>query len=185
MCILPWVGKIFWSRKWQPTPVFLPEKFHWQRNLAGYCPRGHKVRHNWATENTQRYFTPKRSYQLDAISRKHTFLKPWLSPDTLENEFLPSEYKFWRVVKTGEVRWMDTRANSTKGWNWHYPSQSILLGPTGGQGSWEGNRVFVPKCKLVWYFLKNSFLLFPPNLNAFPRIRPCIRIKFPTSFGWY
>ena len=23
----PWVGKIPWSRKWQPTPVFLPGKF--------------------------------------------------------------------------------------------------------------------------------------------------------------
>ena len=27
----PWVGKIPWSRKWQPTPVFLPEKSHGQR----------------------------------------------------------------------------------------------------------------------------------------------------------
>ena len=25
-----WVGKILWSRKWQPTPVFLPRKFHGQ-----------------------------------------------------------------------------------------------------------------------------------------------------------
>ena len=24
----PWVGKISWSRKWQPTPVFLPGKPH-------------------------------------------------------------------------------------------------------------------------------------------------------------
>ena len=24
----PWVGKIPWSRKWKPTPVFLPGKFH-------------------------------------------------------------------------------------------------------------------------------------------------------------
>ena len=32
----PWVGKIFWSRKWQPTPGFLPGKFHGQRGLAGY-----------------------------------------------------------------------------------------------------------------------------------------------------
>ena len=31
----PWVRKIPWSRKWQPTPVFLPGKFHGQRNLAG------------------------------------------------------------------------------------------------------------------------------------------------------
>ena len=25
-----------WSRKWQPTPVFLPGKFHEQRSLVGY-----------------------------------------------------------------------------------------------------------------------------------------------------
>jgi len=24
----PWVGKIPWRRKWQPTPVFLPGKSH-------------------------------------------------------------------------------------------------------------------------------------------------------------
>ena len=38
----PWVGKISWSRKWQPTVVFLPVKFHGQRNLVGYSPRGCK-----------------------------------------------------------------------------------------------------------------------------------------------
>ena len=36
----PWVGTIPWRRKWQPTPVFLPGKFHRQRNLAGYSPWG-------------------------------------------------------------------------------------------------------------------------------------------------
>ena len=25
----PWVGKIPWSRKWQPTPVFLLREFPW------------------------------------------------------------------------------------------------------------------------------------------------------------
>ena len=34
----PWVGKISWSRKWQPTPVFLPGKSHGQRSLASYSP---------------------------------------------------------------------------------------------------------------------------------------------------
>ena len=29
-----------WRRKWQPTPVFLPEKFYGQRSLAGYNPWG-------------------------------------------------------------------------------------------------------------------------------------------------
>ena len=38
----PWLGKIPWSRKWQPTPVFLPGEFHGQRSLVGYSPWGHK-----------------------------------------------------------------------------------------------------------------------------------------------
>ena len=35
----PWVRKIPWRRKWQPTPVFLPGKFRGQRSLAGYSPK--------------------------------------------------------------------------------------------------------------------------------------------------
>ena len=38
----PWVGRIPWRRKSQPTPVFLPGKSHGQRSLAGYSPQGHK-----------------------------------------------------------------------------------------------------------------------------------------------
>ena len=32
----PWVRKIPWRRKGQSTPLFLPEKSHGQRSLAGY-----------------------------------------------------------------------------------------------------------------------------------------------------
>ena len=38
----PWVGKIPWRRKWQPTPVFLPGKSHGSWNLVGYRPWGGK-----------------------------------------------------------------------------------------------------------------------------------------------
>ena len=38
----PWVGKIRWRRKWQPTPVLLPRKFHGWRSLVSYSPQGHK-----------------------------------------------------------------------------------------------------------------------------------------------
>ena len=38
----PRVRKIPWRRQWQPTPVFLPEKSHGQRCLAGYRPWGFK-----------------------------------------------------------------------------------------------------------------------------------------------
>ena len=32
----PWVRKIPWRRKWQPTPVFLSGKFRGQKNLGRY-----------------------------------------------------------------------------------------------------------------------------------------------------
>ena len=38
----PWVGKIPWRRKWQPTLVFLPGEPHGQRSLVGYSPWGLK-----------------------------------------------------------------------------------------------------------------------------------------------
>ena len=36
----PWIRKIPWRRKWQPTPVFLSGESHGQRSLAGYSPWG-------------------------------------------------------------------------------------------------------------------------------------------------
>ena len=50
----PWVGKIPWRRKWQPTPVFLPGKFHGQRGL-------------WATV----YGVSKSRTQLSTHTRTH------------------------------------------------------------------------------------------------------------------
>ena len=38
----PWVRKVPWRRKWQPTPALLPGKSHGQRSLEGYNPWGHK-----------------------------------------------------------------------------------------------------------------------------------------------
>ena len=38
----PWVGKIPWRRKWQPTPVSLPGESHGQKSLEGYSPWGYK-----------------------------------------------------------------------------------------------------------------------------------------------
>ena len=38
----PWVGKIPWRRKWQPTPVLLPGKSHGRKNLEGCSPWGPK-----------------------------------------------------------------------------------------------------------------------------------------------
>ena len=55
---VPELGRsIRWRRKWQPTPVFLSGKSHWQRSLAGYSPGGHKesvtIEHAQAHECTK------------------------------------------------------------------------------------------------------------------------------------
>ena len=56
----PWVRKIRWRRKWQPTPVFLPEKSHGQRSLLGYCPQGHQwVGYNWAAKQQLKLYIPE------------------------------------------------------------------------------------------------------------------------------
>ena len=46
----PWVGKIPWSRKWQPTAVFLPGKFHGQKNLADYIQSMGSQSRTWLSD---------------------------------------------------------------------------------------------------------------------------------------
>ena len=58
-----WVGKIPWSRKWQPTPEFLPGKSHRQKSLAGYSPWGGKE--------------SNRMEHASVISTLKGFLTPW------------------------------------------------------------------------------------------------------------
>ena len=46
----PYNRKIPWSKKWQPTPVFLPGKFHGQRMFVAYSPWGHKELDDYSHE---------------------------------------------------------------------------------------------------------------------------------------
>ena len=39
---IPGSRRFPWRRKWQPAPAFLPGKFHGQRSLGGYSPKGRK-----------------------------------------------------------------------------------------------------------------------------------------------
>ena len=49
----PWVRKMPWRSKWQPTPLFLPGASHGQRSLAGDSPGGRKESDTTAmTEHT-------------------------------------------------------------------------------------------------------------------------------------
>ena len=48
----PWVRKIPWRRKRQPTLVLVPGKFHGPRSLAGYSPWGRKSRTQLSNRTT-------------------------------------------------------------------------------------------------------------------------------------
>ena len=47
----PWLRKIPWKRKGQPTPLCLPGKSHGQRSLGGYSP--------WVCKRVERYSVTK------------------------------------------------------------------------------------------------------------------------------
>ena len=60
----PWVRKIPWKRKWQPSPVFLPGESHGQRSLVSCSPWGPKelattehACHNSTTKKKHYYLT--------------------------------------------------------------------------------------------------------------------------------
>ena len=62
----PWVGKIHWRRKQQPTLVFLPEESQGQRTLVGYSPYDLKELHmTEATQQTRMHMRVKSTFSLE------------------------------------------------------------------------------------------------------------------------
>ena len=71
----PWVGKMPWQKKWQPTPVFLPGRSCGQRSLVGHSPRGlRRARHSWlAKEQPQQL-----GQGLACLKRSAFHGQPWV-----------------------------------------------------------------------------------------------------------
>ena len=75
----PWVRRIPWHRKWQPTPIFLAGKSHGQRSLAAYSPWGHKE-----SDPTEHKHHQPRELALAVLScmpAPHTFPASWVPCD--------------------------------------------------------------------------------------------------------
>ena len=104
----PWVGRVSWRRKWQPTPVFLPGKSCGQRSLAGYSPWGLKQ-----SDTTERPSTQRLSHQVKSVRerqipydiayiwnlKKKCYRWPYLQsrnrPTETENRFMATEGERW------------------------------------------------------------------------------------------
>ena len=116
----PWVGKIPWSRKWQPTLVFLPGQSHGQKSLVGYSPWGHKE-----LDTTERLsmITPLLlmvgnnvrkcpfSWKIHAVFRGEVSVCQQLIPKWVQDKKkvyvqIEGESKCCEMFKTGESRYM-------------------------------------------------------------------------------
>ena len=79
----PWVREIPWRRKWEPTPVFLPGKFHGQRSLVGYSPWGCKrIGHNLAAKQPKGGWVPNSVFKQVALYHVNKLLDPILEIHT-------------------------------------------------------------------------------------------------------
>ena len=81
----PWVGKIPWSRAWQPTPVFLPGESHGQRSLAGDSPQVAK-----SQTQLKQLSTAYCIHTLQTVSKHHQL---WLIPTFHKTEFFIYNFK--------------------------------------------------------------------------------------------
>ena len=63
----PWVRKFPWRRKWQPTPVSLPGKFHGHRSLVGYRQWGCKESDTTEQVNTHKYTCRHKIYIINNL----------------------------------------------------------------------------------------------------------------------
>ena len=94
----PWLGKIPWNRKWQPTPVFLPGKFHGQRSLVGYSL--------WDRKESDR--------TEHALTHTPLFtLMHWRSKWQPTPVFLPGESQGWGIL-VGCCLWGRTELDTTE-----------------------------------------------------------------------
>ena len=91
----PWVRKILWRRKWQPTPVLLPGKSHGWKSLVGCSPWFYLFSSNWDSLVAQSV------KNLPAM--QETWVRSLGQEDPLEKEMAThSSILAWRIPWTEE-----------------------------------------------------------------------------------
>ena len=100
-CFDPWIRKIPWSTKWQPTPVFFPGKFHGQRSLVGYSVHGlQRVRYDWAHAHTHTHTHTHRHVKVNLSSKE---VRPDLGNDQHSYSYLAAPMSKWIAVQEFEM----------------------------------------------------------------------------------
>ena len=108
----PWVRKIRWRRRWQPTPGFLPGKSRRQRSLVGYSPWGCKE-----SDTTER------------LNNKPSLHPLWLGSIVCVNCLWTPRFGIWRGVAPAALPSFLLQVSSPSSFRGHFwkPSFSGFL----------------------------------------------------------
>ena len=112
----PWVGKIFWRRKLQPTLVFLPGESHGQRNWQATVHGVAKSR-TWLSDWTELIGLPWWLSGKEPTCRRHKRcgFRPWVGKIPWRTQ---SSILAWRIPWTkslvGYSSWIHKDSNTTE-----------------------------------------------------------------------
>ena len=98
----PWVRKIPWRKKWQPTPVLLSGKFHGWRSLVGYSPWGCKESD---TAKRLHFLFRKQGNQYHTFKMCRNVRQPW-------------RLTFWQWASDLWILWVKLFQVRTISWLW-------------------------------------------------------------------
>ena len=108
----PWIRKMPWRRKWQPTPVFLPGKSHGQKSLVRYSPWGLKSYtrlSNQTTKSVQEWDCNNSVFRRCGIhthTHTHTHTKILLKHKKEWNDaFCPVTWTDLEIIIVSDVNW--------------------------------------------------------------------------------
>ena len=127
----PWVGKIPWRRKWQPTPVLLPGKSHVWRSLVGYSPWGCKELDK--IEQLHFHFSLDWGFPCGSAGKKihlqcgRPGFNPWFGNNTWRREKLPTPVFWPRDLYGLYSPWDHKESNTTEQLSLHFLKLSMCF----------------------------------------------------------
>ena len=128
---------MYWARKWQPIPVFLPGESQGQGSLVGCRLWGHRVGHDWSDLAA--------AHGIFNLYHGMWDLAPWPGIESVPPAF---EAQRLSNLSTRKVPWLHF-------WRWlliYLPPHMLILQCDGDEPPWRGEGLTFPPFETGWTF---------------------------------